>query len=225
MSALLESLLDPRRRADAVRNDGTLWLPLAVPPHEILGAAEIGARMLESGDLFITTPRRILDRPISISKLRELLNYDPESGLLTWKVRPAQRVKVGDRAGYVGSQGYRCISILHVTRMEHRVAWALGHGAIPDDTLRIDHINGEKTDNRLCNLRLVSDRVNRENQRMHRPRNKVGLLGVSKRQNGSFSARIQVRGRMLYLGTFGTAEEAHTCYVNAKRVMHEGNTL
>lgn len=90
--------------------------------------------------------------------------------------------------------------------------------------MSIDHINGDKLDNRALNLRLATVKANAENQTRAHPRNKVGLLGVSLRR-GKFRALIQHNGKRMALGTFDTAEAARERYVQVKRVLHKGSTL
>jgi hypothetical protein len=88
----------------------------------------------------------------------------------------------------------------------------------------IDHINGDRADNRWANLSTVSRAVNMQNlKRAHRD-SETGLLSVS-RHRKAFAATIMVRGRKHRLGTFPTAKQAHQVYLSAKRVLHEGNTL
>jgi hypothetical protein len=159
---------------------------------------------------------------LTAQRLRELLHYDPETGLFTRLVVTCNKVKIGDVAGTLHYTGYFNIRVLGVIHQAHRLAWLHAHGNWPAGD--IDHLNGIRTDNRLCNLRDVVRRVNTENQRKAKRRNIVGLLGVSPWRN-RFMAQIQVRGKKRYLGMFDTPEEAHAAYLKAKREHHEGNTL
>ena len=97
------------------------------------------------------------------------------------------------------------------------------HGEWPAD--EVDHINGDSTDNRLCNLRSVSREVNQENIRRAKRNSKTGLLGVMHTRGGKYRSAIRVRGVFHHLGHFDTAEQAHAAYVEAKRRLHEGCTL
>lgn len=102
--------------------------------------------------------------------------------------------------------GYRSGGIFNRTFRAHRVAWALAHGEWPRGFL--DHINGDKTDNRLANLRDVTRLENARN--MPRPKNNTsGVLGVSwSKSHGKWAARIKVEGRKLSAGHFDKFEDA-----------------
>jgi hypothetical protein len=166
---------------------------------------------------------------ISADILKQLLHYDPETGVFTriaalnWKGEliaprsPATGSVIG-RGGYatiaVGGRGKRFLA--------HRLAWLYVHGAWP--TGEIDHINGDKMDNRFANLRDGSHALNCQNQRRPQSSNKVGLLGVSP-QGEKFAAFITVRGHSRRLGSFDTPEQAHDAYLDAKRELHEFATI
>ena len=161
---------------------------------------------------------------MDIKRLREVLSYAPDTGKLTWKVRVANRVHVGDEAGYPNSVGYRALELDGKSYLAHRVAWALGHGQVPIKD--IDHADGDRCNNALCNLRLVTHNENLQNQRKAMRNNRTGLLGVSlDNRSGHYQARIRLDGKSTALGTFTTAEAAHAAYVKAKRIMHPAGTL
>lgn len=160
--------------------------------------------------------------PITVERLREVLSYDPAKGALHWKVRMGMRGQVGSVAGYLhngyvelGFDGARGIKA-------HRAAWAITFGSWPDG--EVDHINGNKADNRLQNLRIVSTAQNHQNMRAARSDNKTGLLGVDIHK-GRPRAQIQVDGKKRILGYFQTTNEAHAAYVEAKRQLHTHGTL
>ena len=160
-------------------------------------------------------------------RLRALLQYDPETGVLRWAVSRRGRVaRPGVVAGRPNRAGYIRVKIDGFSYAAHRIAWVIVHGERPRGD--IDHINGDRADNRLANLRDVPRRVNRQNMRRALARSKTGLLGVTcspKRSRQPFSARITVNGTTHRLGYFATAQLAHAAYLAAKRQLHEGNTL
>jgi hypothetical protein len=88
----------------------------------------------------------------------------------------------------------------------------------------VDHINGRRDDNRWCNLRDASRLVNQQNMRRAVAGSASGLLGAHKKR-GKWSSQIKVRGVLVKLGIFETADQAHAAYLAAKRQLHEGCTL
>lgn len=104
-----------------------------------------------------------------------------------------------------------------------RVVWLMHTGRWPDG--EIDHINGVRDDNRIENLRDVTHQTNAENRRRPVRASETGALGVTLTKDGRYRARICSKGRLLSLGVFGSADEAHAAYVLGKRRLHAGNTL
>lgn len=158
-------------------------------------------------------------RPLRIQYLRECLSYDAETGNLCWISLPirARKSLIGAVAGVIDRSGYRVVTFDGVRYLAHRLIWAHVHGSLPGQM--IDHINRDKGDNRIQNLRLVDASQNAQNQPIHRP-NKTGFAGVKKHHNRyvaviSFGKRVQKK-----LGSFATPEEAHECYMRHKRAMH-----
>lgn len=149
--------------------------------------------------------------------VRRAFVYDPATGHFT----RVEGRKLG-LAGAINNLGYRLIGIVGKKYRAHRLAWLYVHGAWP--TGEIDHINGIRDDNRIENLRDVSNRVNQQNRRKALKSGSTGLLGVSPTKRG-FKAAISLNKASRYLGRFDTAEEAHAAYVDAKRELHEGCTL
>lgn len=92
-------------------------------------------------------------------------------------------------------------------------------GSWPKD--QIDHINGDRTDNRFSNLRDVTNEINNQNKKRAQSNNRLGLLGVCHHQGG-FRARIAVNGKSKCLGVYLTPELAHQVYLDAKRRLHHG---
>ena len=168
------------------------------------------------------------DANITARRLREVVSYNPETGEFTRLVRLAQRHQVGDRADFPINfgpmQGYRRLGLDSRRFLAHRLAWLYVHGEWP--SMHIDHINGDKGDNRIANLRDASPRINAENKRNPRESNSSGYLGVYQPKNyQKWIARLQVRGKGMHIGVFETPEEAHSAYLNAKRKHHEGCSI
>jgi hypothetical protein len=153
--------------------------------------------------------------------VRQTFDYDPTTGLLVRKTSSG-----GQRAGAVVScrdkHGYITVMIRGRNYMAHRLAWLHVYGTWPSRGL--DHINGNRADNRICNLRDVCQSVNMQNQRKARSNNKCGLLGVC-RNRDRWRATIKDGPRVRHLGTFDTPEQAHESYLIAKRALHIGGTL
>lgn len=161
---------------------------------------------------------------ITPARAAELFAYDPDTGILRWKVRAARCVQVGDIAGALKQDGYICVSVNRMEYRAHHLAWALSYG---EWAPMIDHINGIKNDNRISNLRLTDVAHNTQNQRRaHKSNLSSGILGVHfLKRTGRWRATICTDGKNRYLGYFATAEEASAVYVAAKRLLHPGNTL
>lgn len=163
---------------------------------------------------------------ITAERVREILHYDPETGLATVLVAQSNRRHVGDvLQPSLSSGGYVRFMIDKQPYKLHRLIWLYVHGRLPDGD--IDHINGDPSDNRLVNLRDVPHQVNAQNlHRAHGHNTSTGLLGASlHKMSGLYLARIKVGREVRKLGYYKTAQEAHAAYVAAKRVVHAGCTL
>lgn len=154
-------------------------------------------------------------------RLKHLLNYDPETGFFTWNTPPHNRLK-GKRAGTVKiirkkKTNYRAISIAGREYQEHRLAFLWMTGALPEKI--IDHADLDGTNNKWSNLREASFTQNKWNCPAN-ARNKIGIKGVRRRPSGRFEAQIKVNKKNVYLGSFGSAEEAHAAYCKAANELH-----
>lgn len=139
-----------------------------------------------------------------------VLDYDPETGHLTWKVRTSCRATVGAIAGHRMAVGYWNVSVGGRRVYAHRLIWLMVHGRWPEPTL--DHINMDKLDNRLCNLREATHLEQSGNLRSNK---RVGLKGaVYHKQIGKWVAQC----RHKHLGCYETEVEAHEAYMKAARV-------
>src|SRR5579864_3559439 len=102
------------------------------------------------------------DSNLTLTRLYEVLDYRPETGLFIWKINTGKRRMAGKQAGCKMVRGYHTLSIDRIQYTAHRVAWFYMTGDWPPDD--IDHINGVRTDNRFCNLRLATKRDNSFNK-------------------------------------------------------------
>jgi hypothetical protein len=142
--------------------------------------------------------------------IRERLDYDPATGDILWRRCPKMPVQWNGRwAGKVAgtvSAGYRAICIDRVKHQSHRLAWLIVSGEWPTDQL--DHINGDRSDNRFSNLREVCDAENRRNQA--RPSdNTSGHIGVYwHKRCGKWAAQIKVGPNRIHLGLFSDIADA-----------------
>lgn len=164
---------------------------------------------------------------ISVSRLRDLLILDEVSGSLVWRHRcevefKTARAMASWNARYAGKQagsatnGYLQLSVDDVSLRYHRVVWAMAYGQWP--LLDIDHINHDRRDNRLENLRSVSRAENNRNHGPHR-RATIGAPGVRKTRQGNWSASIGFGKNRRYLGRFATIEAASEAAAKARLEM------
>lgn len=153
-------------------------------------------------------------------RVRELLDYDPLSGNFTWRKRTSNRIKVGEVAGVRAGNGYVYIALDNYRLLAHRVVWFYVHGEWPKEQL--DHINRDRSDNRLANLRLASMSENACNGVL-RSTNTSGFRGVSldkRKTKKKWLAQIVKDGKQHSLGYFLTKEEAYDAYREAAQRLH-----
>ena len=147
-----------------------------------------------------------------IDTFRSVLAYDPSTGKFTWLVKSSTHVEAGRIAGGIDGNGYILIKFQERAYKAHRLAWLFTHGGWPEG--EIDHINGDRTDNRLANLRVVTREQNQANAKRRRD-NRSGFKGVRLYKPGRWQARIVSGGRMKSLGYFDTPEAASAAYAQA----------
>ncbi len=150
--------------------------------------------------------------------LQNILEYDPETGVFSWKIRRGYPSQWNDRysgniAGQITENGYWVITIDYKSYRAHRLAWVYMYGEL-DQYMEIDHINGDRLDNCLSNLRLATKSKNMANSR---GKSRSGLPKGVERNKKRFSSRIMIDGNRINLGTYDTPEEAHIHYSNALR--------
>ena len=163
------------------------------------------------------------EHSLSLERLREALRYDPETGLLTWLI-PGDanggggRRWVGKTAGSLKPSGYVCINLDRTRYRAHRLAWMLMTGSPPPD--HIDHINGDRSDNRWANLRVATYQQNAAN--MVRAKRTDIPKGVHVYRNDRlgtvrYRAHIMVNRKTIYLGSFRHVDDASDAYAKAAK--------
>jgi hypothetical protein len=157
-----------------------------------------------------------------LSFLKDSVDYDPETGVFRWKkerplehfssetYRKAWASQYGSRKLNAGDNGYVYVQLNYLGRKKrvraHRLAWALVHGTWPTD--QIDHINGDRADNRIVNLRVVTNAENGRNRKLSK-NNSSGYNGIYKiKRSNSFHVEIHYNNRRIFLGQFKKLEDA-----------------
>ena len=159
---------------------------------------------------------------LTAESLREALDYDPATGLFTWRISRSN-VHAGSRAGSDDGNGYVQIRLFRRTYRAHRLAWLYVYGVWPE--CMVDHKNRTRSDNRIENLRLADDSQNLQNTPT-RSNNRSGYRGVYWHARAKkWAAEINAYGCQKYLGLFGTPEDAHTAYLMAAAGLHTHNPL
>jgi hypothetical protein len=154
---------------------------------------------------------------ITQEALKEFLWYDKETGDFYWRKVCTPKMKSWDKAGTINSRGYVRIKIFQKIHQAHRLAWLYVYGNLPK---QLDHINCNKNDNRIENLRPATHSTNGMNRGVQ-ANNKLGFKGVIfHKRDKKFIANIRVLGKQKCLGYFNTAEEAHSAYIKASGELH-----
>lgn len=150
-------------------------------------------------------------------ELKSMLDYNEKTGKFVWKIAK-KGLEKGSLAGNIRPDKYRRIAINNKIYYEHRLVWLYVHGTFP--THCIDHINRNPSDNRICNLRLATQKQNLENQSLNR-KNTSGFKGVSfMKTRNKYRASLTHNSKTYHLGIFKTAEEASIAYKNAANTLY-----
>lgn len=154
---------------------------------------------------------------ITQERLKELLSYDPLTGVFLWKT-PRRHGWVGKRAGCLHHSGYRCIVVDGRFYWAHRLAWVWMTGQQPPP--QVDHVDRDKDNNTWLNLRAATASQNRANAKVN-SNNRSGLKGVSYfPRHGTWGAYIKKNGHKIWLGSFASPDAAHAAYAEAARQVH-----
>ena len=148
---------------------------------------------------------------VSADRLRELLYYNPETGVFTWRIRPNRAIREGSVAGYLRKDGFRHVGIEGTSYLAHRLAWLYVYGEWPK--YELDHINRDRDDNRIANLRDMNHSrqcFNIKSEPIRKSRS--GYRGVRNRW-GKYQSMIKINGKPRQTGTYDTPEEARTGYM------------
>ena len=168
---------------------------------------------------------------ITADYARQLLDYDPVTGRMRWKMRPREMFRLARdcmawNTKYAGNVsglsnngfGYLYVCIDGRRYGVHRIAWLIASGVWPER--EIDHINGDRGDNRLCNLREATPGENQQNRPTQR-NSSSGMTGVGwHKASGMWRAYIKVQRRTVSLGYFADKNAAYSAYLAAKKGLH-----
>lgn len=177
----------------------------ATPPSSDIGVKEV----------------RAMHKALTQARLRELLDYDPFTGIFTWRVNLRGRggaVKVGKVAGSYDTKGKLQIKVDGTLYFAHRLAFLWVTGEWPMD--QVDHINRDCKDNRWWNLREASNVENCRNRSAPRGKHFDLPRGVHLLPSGRYAATIFEDGRQRHLGVFDTPHEAHAVYDQRAQFLH-----
>lgn len=156
---------------------------------------------------------------VTVEHLRQVLDYNPETGVFLWKVATSSRSPIGSVAGTINKAGYRFISIDGRKYLAHRLAWLHVHGVWPSGD--IDHVNRIKTDNRLINLREATRTQNNVNSKV-RSDNTSGHRGVTwHRGSQKWRATVHLNGKQYQVGMFEVLEDAVEAQKVAQSKLHK----
>lgn len=143
--------------------------------------------------------------------LNYIFLYDAKNGCLVRKIVVARNTKIGDIVGLKNKNGYIQLKIKRKIYLAHRIIWLMNHCKFPDG--EIDHIDGNRSNNCLENLRDVTKRENLQNKTIHRTGRLPGA--TYKKANKKWVAQIEVNGKRKHIGYFFTEIDAHIAYKEA----------
>lgn len=150
--------------------------------------------------------------------LKSIFSYDPEIGIFRWEIKPARNVEIGDIAGSKNKHGYILIKIKKKHYYAHRLAWLYVHGIFPEN--KIDHIDRDKANNKIQNLREVTAQQNAFNRNSNKNSTSkyIGVHWCSR--NKRYVSKITCNGKIKCLGYFINETDAYSAYLIAKKQLH-----
>jgi hypothetical protein len=154
---------------------------------------------------------------ITQAELKKLLDYNSETGVFTWKVSPARQVFSGDIAGTKRKDGYIQIKVKNKLILSHRLAWIYMYGYLPK---YIDHINGQRDDNRIINIRKVSNQQNSLNSKISK-NNTSGIKGVYwDKSRNKWTVRLSIDGKCKFFKRFDDIDLAKLVIEEVRNKYH-----
>lgn len=154
-----------------------------------------------------------------LDSIRELIRYEPETGMFYWLKYRGGNAKPGRVAGTTNAAGYVQITVNCKLYYAHRLAWLFSHGEMPD--FEIDHRDGDPSNNRISNLRPATASQQKFNTKI-RKNSSTGVKGVSyDSQRGKFMARVKTEGVYVLRKRFDSLEEAETAVRNTRKSSHQ----
>lgn len=152
---------------------------------------------------------------ITIDLLHELFEY--RDGHLFWKTKVSQRINIGDKAGSIDQKGYCRIMINNKSYKTHRLVFMMHNGYLPE---QIDHIDGNKLNNRIDNLRPATNGQNRHNTSIQK-NNSSGVKGINwQKRDNKWQARVMLNKKSYQVGYFDTLEEAKQAIQKVREQLH-----
>ena len=157
------------------------------------------------------------------SRVKELFTYDENAGTLIRRITVSNNAKAGSVAGWVNGEGYVCVRVDRINHKVHHIVWLYVNGHWPKGV--IDHINQNKQDNRIANLRDTTIQVNNINKGSRKD-SKTGVVGVTWRERDKlFYAACKRDGKQNYLGSFKTLEDAAKAVEKFRSEYEIGRTM
>ena len=152
---------------------------------------------------------------VNQTRIKELLDYNQDTGVFVWKVDRGNQTHAGDIAGNFTHEGYKRIKVDGKEYKAHRLAWMYVYGTMTEEK-QIDHVNHDRSDNRIKNLRLVTHSSNQKNRLLNK-NNTTGVCGVRKRGN-RFIAELKHNGVSMHLGSYDNFFDAVAARKSAQNV-------